>query len=231
MKKKNLTLLFSFLTGFVSFTLLYFLLPFEKKDFVSHILCYVCFAVFLVVLFLSAVISTKKNNKAEKIALSLPLVKTILAFGIAELVLTIAEFIVNFFVPVPFYVPLIVFLLLISIYSLLIGLKKSNIEHIEQNEVQREQSTGIRKELRQKASLLVNLSEDEVTKTNRQKVFDMLRYSDSVANEKTEKIEKEISTALDGYQSKIKDKKQISDVADVMNRIQERNLLCQRGKR
>lgn len=85
--------------------------------------------------------------------------------------------------------------------------------------------------MRQKASLLVHLSEDEVTKTNRQKVFDMLRYSDPVANEKTEKIEKEISTALDGYQSKIKDKKQISDVTDAMNRIQERNLLCQRGKR
>lgn len=66
MKKKNLTLLFSFLTGFVSFTLLYFLLPFEKKDFVSHILCYVCFAVFLIVLFLSAVISTKKITKRRK---------------------------------------------------------------------------------------------------------------------------------------------------------------------
>lgn len=123
MKKKNIVLLVSFLTALTSFSLLYFLLPFEKKDLVSHILCYFCFLATLVIPILSMVFPLQKNHDAEKLVLSLPLIKTVGLFSLIGLLLTIAEYVINIFVPVPFYVPLVVTLILISIFVIIFSLK------------------------------------------------------------------------------------------------------------
>ena len=231
MKKKNIVLLVSFLTALTSFSLLYFLLPFEKKDLVSHILCYFCFLATLVIPILFMVFPLRKNNDAEKLVLSLPLIKTVSLFSLIGLLLTIAEYVINIFVPVPFYVPLVVTLILISIFVIIFSLKKSNIEHIRQNETIREQSTCRMKELRRQSLMLVNLSKDDTTRTNRAKLSDRLRYSDPVANEKTEEIEKKILNLLAEYQAKIENNQKISDIQEAMNRIQERNVLCERNKK
>ena len=231
MKKKNIVLLVSFLTALTSFSLLYFLLPFEKKDLVSHILCYFCFLATLVIPILSMVFPLQKNNDAEKLVLSLPLIKTVGLFSLIGLLLTIAEYVINIFVPVPFYVPLVVTLILISIFVIIFSLKKSNIEHIRQNETIREQSTCRMKELRRQSLKLVSLLKDDATRTNRAKLSDRLRYSDPVTNEKTEEIEKKILNLLAEYPAKIENNQKISDIQDAMNRIQERNVLCERKKK
>lgn len=231
MKKKNIVLLVAFLTALTSFSLLYFLLPFEKKDLVSHILCYFCFLATLVIPILSMAFPLQKNNDAEKLVLSLPLIKTVGLFSLIGLLLTIAEYVINIFVPVPFYVPLVVTLILISIFVIIFSLKKSNIEHIRQNETIREQSACRMKELRRQSLMLVSLSKDDATRTNRAKLSDRLRYSDPVTNEKTEEIEKKILNLLAEYQAKIENNQKISDIQDAMNRIQERNVLCERNKK
>ena len=231
MKKKNIVLLVSFFTALTSFSLLYFLLPFEKKNLVSHILCYFCFLATLVIPILCMVFPLQKNNDAEKLVLSLPLIKTVGLFSLIGLLLTIAEYVINIFVPVPFYVPLVVTLILISIFVIIFSLKKSNIEHIRQNETIREQSTCRMKELRRQSLKLVSLSKDDATRTNRAKLSDRLRYSDPVTNEKTEEIEKKRLNLLAEYQAKIENNQTISDIQEAMNRIQQRNVLCERNKK
>ncbi len=231
MKKKSIVISVSLLAFLVSFSLLYFFLPFEKKDLISHILCYFCFRAYLAVIFVSIAFPLRKSGDAEKITLSLPLVKTIVIFSLVGLLLTIAEYVVNIFVPVPFYVPLSVVLFLISGFAITIQLKTSNIRHILQNEKEKDQSTCLMKELRKQSLLLVGLSKDEVTRNNRSKLSDRLKYSDPVSTESTVEIEKKILTLFSKYKEEIKDNQKISDVQDSIDRIRERNTLCERNKK
>lgn len=230
MKKNNLVLLISFLISFISFSLLYFLLPFEHKNDISHILCYCCYLISLLLFVSYLFFHTKKTDEVERMVLSLPLIKTIGAFITICLFVTVLEYIVNMFVSVPFYVPLVLFLVLIGFFIVILGMKQSNIQHIEYNKVSQETSTYVMKELRRKSKLLISLSLDECTKANMEKIFEMLQYSDPVTNEKTEEIEKKISMALDDFEKNIQDKKTITNINDVAHMIQERNLLCQSGK-
>lgn len=214
----------------LAFSLLYFLVPFPIKDVACHAVNYsltILLSIVFVILFLFGM---NKRKNIEGLVFRLPLVNLVVTFEIVNVILSVIQVVVNAFVSVPFYVPVIVYIFETIIFVSLFLLKKQNIRHIENTEDTIHDSIHNIKELRTKSLSLLHICKDDVSKNNISIIIDKLKYSDPVSNDKTKDIEAKIFEKLTEIENKLYDGLSISSADDVISLIESRNVLCKGNK-
>lgn len=214
----------------LAFSLLYFLIPFPVKDSTSHAVNYALTVVVGLVFVISFLFGLQRRKEIEGLVFRLPLLKLTITFEILNLVFSIAQVVINAFVVLPFYSPIIVALFEVIIFFILLMLKKQNVNHIENSEEILKSSTHNIKELRTKSINILSLCKDDVSKENVSKVVDKLKYSDPVSSASTKDLEDEIYKALAEIEQNLKDGKAINSTSNILVLIDNRNTVCLENK-
>ncbi len=214
----------------LAFSLLYFLIPFPIKDRNCYITCYSLTLIGAIILVVSFFLGYGKRNSIEGLVFRLPLVNLVTIFEIINVILCVIQLTINCFVPIPFYVPIIVSLFEIVIYFILYLLKKQNINHIEHTDDFIKDKTKTIKDLRIKSINILSLCKDDVSKNNISIIVEKLKYSDPVSNESIRDIETQILLNLDKIEEDLKDGKVIDSISDILTLIENRNTACKGSK-
>lgn len=213
----------------LAYSLLFFLIPFPVKDSNGHILNYVTTLVLAITFVCSFLFGLWKRKDVAGLVYRIPLIKLIIVFAIANVIVSIIECIINSFVPMPFYAPIIVGIFELIFFSLFV-LKRQNITHIENNEDKQKEMTSVIKELRTRANVIFNNCNDDVSKENMKKVVDALQYSDPVSSKATIENDGEISSLLDQLEETVNDGKSITSVDEILKAISKRNITAINNK-
>lgn len=232
MAKKETYIFTSILSALIilGFSLLYFLIPFPIKDKDSYISCYALTLITAIVLVVSFFLGYGKRDSVEGLVFRLPLINLVTIFEIINVVFCIIQLTINCFVPIPFYVPIIVSLYEIIIYFILYMLKKQNINHIEHTEDMIKTKTKNIKDLRIKSINILSLCKDDVSKNNVSIIVEKLKFSDPVSNDSTANFDNQILSNLDKIEEDLKDGKVIDSISDILTLIANRNTACKEGK-
>lgn len=228
MIKKEIFIFTSIITALVilAFSLIYFLVPFPVKDYVCHIVNYVVTIIAAITIIIFFLLGMNKKKGVMELVLRLPLIKFSIVIETLNLVFCVIQTVTNAFVPVPFYVPLLVVILELIIFFLLFVTKKQNIKHIEKNDDIKKDSIRTIKELRTKSLTILSLCKDDVSKNNVALVVEKLKFSDPVSNDKTKEIETKIEESLSKLQEEVNEGKQINSIDEIISLIEIRNAQC-----
>lgn len=214
----------------LAYSFLFFFIPFPIKDSNGHILNYVTALVLAITFVCSFLLGLWKRKDVTGLVYRIPLIKLIVGFAIANVIVSIIECIINAFVPMPFYAPIIVGIFELIFFFSLFVLKRQNITHIENNEDKQKEMTSVIKELRTKANVIFNNCNDDVSKENMKKVVDALQYSDPVSSKATIENDGEIASLLDQLEETVNDGKSITSVDEILKAISKRNIIAINNK-
>ena len=173
------------------------LIPLSIKNVINFILCLV---IYILYGFLGIIINNKfKKEKIEKNILNIPVYYYYYIYLIIIYVLVIANKIVNINSNILILIFLILTLILFYIfYTLHIGISKINkIEDTikEKSKKNLEWSSAI--------ELLINDDNYSSSKKDLEKIYDLIKFSDPIANDLTKEIDNEISKLINSLNDKM----------------------------
>ncbi len=208
----------------LAYSLLFFLLPYPVKDNYGHILNYSLTLALALIFVCSFLYGLHKREGVEGLVLRIPLINLVITFIVIDFVLSIVECVINAFVAMPFYVPLIVAIIELIVFFFLFLFKKQNISHIENTEDQLKKATHNIKTLREESQKIFNKCQDETSRKNMMLVVEKLKYSDPVSNDRSKDIDEKIFTSLSNLNSIIDNGGNITSVEEILGLINERNI-------
>ena len=173
------------------------LIPLSIKNVINFILCLV---IYILYGFLGIIINNKfKKEKIEKNILNIPVYYYYYIYLIIIYVLVIANKIVNINSNILIIIFLILTLILFYIfYTLHIGISKINkIEDTikEKSKKNLEWSSAI--------ELLINDDNYSSSKKDLEKIYDLIKFSDPIANDLTKEVDDEISKLINSLNDKM----------------------------
>lgn len=208
----------------LAYSLLFFLLPYPVKDNYGHILNYSLTLVLAIIFVCSFLYGLHKKEGVQGLVLRIPLINLVITFIIIDFALSIVECVINAFVAMPFYVPLIVSIIELIVFFFLFLFKKQNIIHIQNTEDQLKNATHNLKTLREESQKIFNKCKDETSKQNMMLIVEKLKYSDPVSNDKSKDIDEKIFMSLSSLNSTIDNGGDITSVEEILELINERNI-------
>lgn len=218
----------------VVYNVLMFVIPFPKKN----------LAVFWVSWFFGLLsigiqilnfywLLNKESNYKSKIY-GIPVFKVGVLYSIIQLISSIAFIIVNCFLNVPTWIPVIVYVVVISISVIGYISVDSIREEIEKIEEETKSQTSFIKSFRKEINtLFLSIGEDNPIYKSIEKLNEEARLSDPVSNEETSEIEEEMTSKLEILINFINEKKYdeaLNAVNDLTRTLIVRNQLCKNNK-
>lgn len=192
MKKNIFAVIISFLIAIVAFNLLFFLIPFNWSLSPSCFWIIYGFTTFAFVLFFAIVLNYFKNKNKNSKFVNMHIVRTCNIGFLVQLFLTIVFLVLGNFVKIEFWIPIIPEIILASIISILLIVRRSYSTYIfrHDDEITKnsEFATSIRREIKDICYKNDNKDLDKAL----EKLFEVANYSDPISNPNTDIIEKEI---------------------------------------
>ena len=217
----------------IFYNLLVFLIPVTPKDEISFWLTY-SFGLLCIVSQPVIAYYAFKNEGLKSKIYGWPILKIGYIYFIVQIIITTIAFILGLFMVIPYWVLIILNVLVISL--VLIGLLvldayRETIEHIEQ---ETKDNTAFMNNLSINISLLVELVEDDLLKKEINKLSDEIKYSDPVSCEALYELENEIESNY----LKLKEEIELDNIENanklskkLLALVKERNLRIKLNKR
>lgn len=171
-----------------------------------------------------------RQNKLSGTFYRLPLIR----LSYACIIVTTVIGCVMMAVPnLPDWIPLIVVLIIMSLYAVAVLKAAAAAEVVEQIDEKVKVQTAFVRDLTVDASTLMTRAKSEPVKTACKKVFEAVRYSDPMSSDALDDVESRIRTEFDSFTDAV-----LSDNADAVNAsadelltlIKERNSRCKMEK-
>lgn len=179
---------------------------------------------------LACICFLKKSKNLTNLFYNLPIL-TISSTGLFLMLIIGSLFMI---IPdLPVWIGVILCFIVLTITSIVVIKANIAAEIVENKDQQMQRQTSIMKELTMKAENLIMQAKSEDVQRKCQKIYEAFRYSDPVSNENLNLLESEIYTDFMNFSDAVQqgDEKNIdNNVNRLLVKIQERNLICARGK-
>lgn len=230
MKKavRNLVAVFAIIA--VVYSLLVFLIPFEKG-----ITAYVAYG-FTMLSLLVAVYSGIKAFKGEKLVskfYGFPIFKVGYIYAIIQAVISVIFYVLGAFLTVPYWVAIVTCLVPLAIALIFIMLTNMAKETIEQMDADAKEQLAQMSTIKLSVDGIIDICEDKEVLAKLESLKETVKYSDPVSCEMTLEIEATICQELDELRVMVE--KQDNDgakdmIKQIINAVNSRNRICKENK-
>ena len=214
----------------VVYSLLVFLIPFEKcvSDYVAY--------GFTMASFIVAVYSGVKAFKGETLIskfYGFPIFKVGYIYAIVQFIISVIFYVLGAFVAVPYWVAIIVCLIPFALAIIGILLTSMAKENIEQIDVETKEKTAQMSTIKLSVDGIIDICEDKDVLSKLESLKETVKYSDPVSCEMTVEIESTICQELDELRVMVE--KQDNDgakdmIKQIINAVNSRNRICKENK-
>jgi hypothetical protein len=217
----------------IMFTVLAFVIPFEKKSYATFIVSYVGVLVALAVQCYVGVLVFKKSTSLRSKVYGIPVIRVSIIYLILQMITSVVLMITNAFVLVPVFIPAIILVLLTGFAAIGVLLTvgaKSIIESIEKEE---KQKTAFMNNFKIEVESLENKTSDSDFNKDIHKFVEKVKYSDPMSANELVDIENEISIKYDTLKDNILNEKlddAKKDLAEINDLVDKRNRMCKLNK-
>lgn len=217
----------------IMFTVLAFVIPFEKKSYATFIVSYVGVLVALAVQCYVGVLVFKKSTSLRSKVYGIPVIRASIIYLILQMITSVVLMITNAFVLVPVFIPAIILVLLTGFAAIGVLLTvgaKSIIESIEKEE---KQKTAFMNNFKIEVESLENKTSDSDFNKDIHKFVEKVKYSDPMSANELVDIENEISIKYDTLKDNILNEKlddAKKDLAEINDLVDKRNRMCKLNK-
>ncbi len=212
------------------FTLLFLLIPFPKRT-ASWILF--GFSVLSVIASLGISLYAMKGEGITSKVYGLPMLKVGYLYLAAQLMLCVILCLIAAFVEVPYWIPLLLSILLLAAAALGVITTDRVEEHAAAVDTKTKQVTRAMKNFRLDISSILDRCTDAEVRRALEKLADDIRYSDPVSGEATADIERDLDIAVEELRVNIRSKSTeelLAQIAEVRRKLAERNRICKASK-
>ena len=216
---------------FVVYTVLAFALPFEMNAvfWLSYVFSVV--AIGAQVYLMHSAFETGDSPKSK--FYGFPIANIGLIYLAVQLGLGLVMMIADTFLPVPVWLPLIAYVVILAVAAIGFVAADAMRESVERQDVKLEADVTAMRALQSKISGIVGLC-DEGLRKDVEKLAEEFRFSDPISSDATKELEHELDTILGELQSAVVDGD--SESAKALYRkasvtLMERNRLCKLSKR
>ncbi|MCR5307894.1 MAG: hypothetical protein K6E24_02740 [bacterium] len=217
----------------IMFTVLAFVIPFEKKSYATFIVSYVGVLVALAVQCYVGVLVFKKSTSLRSKVYGIPVIRVSIIYLILQMITSVVLMITNAFVLVPVFIPAIILVLLTGFAAIGVLITvgaKSIIESIEKEE---KQKTAFMNNFKIEVESLENKTSDSDFNKDIHKFVEKVKYSDPMSANELVDIENEISIKYDTLKDNILNEKlddAKKDLAEINDLVDKRNRMCKLNK-
>lgn len=151
----------------------------------------------------------------------------------AQLLLSILVFIIGAFVDVPYWIGLILSVLLLGMAAIGVIAADNARDYIEEVDVKTAAATKTITKFNIDIADLLDLCKDEAVKAPLQKLVTKFKYSDPVSSDATKEKEEEIQAEIKKLRSSINSEsaeKVIAEIETISNLLSSRNRICEAEK-
>ena len=217
----------------VMFSVIAFVIPFEKKSYATFIVAYIGVLVALAVQCYVGVLVFKKSTTLRSKVYGIPVIRVSIIYLILQMITSVVLMIANAFVFVPVFIPAVILVLLTgcaAIGVLLTVGAKSIIENIEKEE---KQKTAFMNNFKVEVESLENKTSDSDLNKEIHKFVEKVKYSDPMSANELVDVENEISTKYAELKDNVindkidEAKKSLAEINDL---VDKRNRLCKLNK-
>ena len=217
----------------VMFSVLVFVIPFEKKSVATFWVAYIGVLVALAVQGYVGFLVFKKSSDLRSKVYGIPVIRVSVIYFILQLITSTALIVANHFVCIPVFIPVIILVILtgFALIGVLLTIgAKSIIEGIEKEEKQR---TAFMNNFKVEVESLENKSSDEAFNKDIHKFVEKVKYSDPMSASELVDVENEISAKYSVFKETVttnnldEAKKLLAELNEL---VDKRNKLCKLNK-
>ena len=217
----------------IMFSVLVFVIPFEKNCRATFWVAYIGVLVALAVQGYVGFLVFKKSSDLRSKVYGIPVIRVSVIYFILQLITSTALIVANHFAFIPVFVPVIILVILtgFALIGVLLTIgAKSIIEGIEKEEKQR---TAFMNNFKIEVELLENKSSDEAFNKDIHKFVEKVKYSDPMSASELVDVENEISAKYSVFKETVttnnldEAKKQLAELNEL---VDKRNKLCKLNK-
>ena len=217
----------------IMFSVLVFVIPFEKKCMATFVVSYVGVIVSLLVQGYVGFLVFKKSTTLRSKIYGIPVIRVSVIYFILQLITSILLIVVNVFVFVPVFIPVVILVLLTGLAAIGVLLTvgaKSIIEGIEKEE---KAKTEFMNNFKIEVESLENKSSDEAFNKEIHKFVEKVKYSDPMSANELVDVESEISIKYRSLKDNVLSDKldeAKKDLIEINDLVDKRNRLCKLNK-
>lgn len=231
MNKKNKSIIAVY--GILAFIYLiaFVIIPFPKNA-ASWISFLFTLASFVLSLGVALYVFGKDDEMTSKIY-GFPIFKIAYIYPAVQFVVGVIICIIAAFVAVPYWVALILSLIILGVAAIGVIATDNVRDIIENTEAEVERVTKATKMFNLNIAALVDLCSDATVKKELEKLAESFRFSDPVSSEATEVVESVIMEKLENLKTDISSAtadENIAKIAELKNLLAERNRICKISK-
>lgn len=230
--KNNIKYFVSVISILIVFTVIYFVVPYNKINNTTFYLNYA----FTLILFIYQIILFYLSLKDKLIKCKLynyPLIKITLFSVLFSIIICLLMNILNAFINIPIWILIVLFLMNLLFLILGTNITSSAKEIIINNENSIKIKTQNFDDFKTKITLFYKSFNYEPLNESVKKLYDIVIYSDPVSNLKTKEVDEEINLLFNEIKNKSNDKNYEElklDIDHLIELLNQRNLLCKLGK-
>lgn len=217
----------------VVYNVLVFLIPFPHEDNATYWLGYAFGLVAILSQVYVGYLGLYKKENIKSMFYGFPIVKLGVFYLLAQLGVSVIFFVINAFVSVPYWIILIISILLIGAFGIGLITTKTYQEEIEKLENNEPLTTKFISDLRIETKILCDQYQGSAYSVNLEKLYEEVRYSDPKSNDQTESIEDEINKKFIEIKAALADSQiNVNEmIGKLINLIKERNYRVKLGKK
>ena len=232
MNKKNKSIIVVY--GILEFIYLiaFVIIPFPKNaaSWISFVFTLISFVLGLGV---TLYVFGKDDEMTSKFY-GFPIFKIAYMYPLIQFVVSVIICLIAAFVAVPYWVALILSLVILGISAIGVIATDNARDIIEENEAEIERVTKATKMFNLNIASVLDLCSDVTVKKELEKLAECFRFSDPVSSDATENIESAIMEKLENLKLSISfssDDENIAKITELKNLLDERNRICKMSKR
>ncbi|WP_295092125.1 hypothetical protein [Ruminococcus sp.] len=227
-KNKNAILIIGVIG--VAFSLVVFLLPFEWDE--NFWIAYIFEITAIIIQIPVFKIAFDKNETIKSKVLGFPVFRVGYIYLFIQTVVSLAIIISGGFTDIPFFITLLICIVILAsalFFSISVDMAREVIEQIDDANIN---NTSNMIELRKLSAGLSVRTNDQFLKTELQKLAEAFRFSDPVSADATLQTEKELQINLNELASMLSDgSADVSDIQAIHDKLTERNEICKLNKK
>lgn len=230
--KNNIKYFVSVISILIVFTVIYFVVPYNKINNTTFYLNYS----FTLILFIYQIILFYLSLKDKLIKCKLynyPLIKITLFSVLFSIIICLLMNILNAFINIPIWILIVLFLINLLFLILGTNITSSAKEIIINNENSIKIKTQNFDDFKTKITLFYKSFNYAPLNEYVKKLYDTVIYSDPVSNLKTKEVDEEINLLFNEIKNKYNDRNYEElklDIDHLIELLNQRNLLCKLGK-
>ena len=217
----------------IMFSVLVFVIPFEKKSVAAFWVAYIGVIVALLVQCYVGFLVFKKSSTLRSKVYGIPVIRVSVIYFILQLLASTALIIANHFVIIPVFIPVIFLVILAGLAGIGVLLTVGAKDIIESIEKEEKQRTAFMNNFKIEVESLERKSSDEAFNKEIHKFVEKVKYSDPMSASELVDVENEISAKYSDLKETIladnveEGKKQLAELNDL---VDKRNRLCKLNK-